>query len=395
MNTDGVKSRHIVDDSEADIGQQQDNGIEQCSAAEFFGFDSNPRAQGTGQTQQDRDILQAFSQLNDSSRLREQFLDCIKSLMIRQRGRNRFPDRNSILTILNMMQNNRELVSGREEDRGALGAEQLEQPLADFTRILVAASSGSVNQSQLEAVNSIRTTFRKLLADERLGARARVLISDLQIPYLKINFIERGFLKKADHPATQVLKKMMLASFRFSSKTFFDNDPVYKECVRVHARIMDEFENRMEVFDDILRSSRLFGDSGTSGQGVVADSHNLLALEEGSPVSRLISMKLDKRRISEDIEGFIRGPWAAVMVRIREQYGERHRLWAQSISVIDRLIWLTQPRSGSRQKADLQARFPGLLLDIEEGMKLISYSRPYKEGLVAKLMQIYADQLSA
>lgn len=369
-----------------------DGVIEQCTAASFHGYQESGRGE---QTPQDRDILQAFSQLNDSSRLREQFLDCIKSLMIRQRRANRFPDRTSVLTILSMMQNNRELLVGREEDRGGWTPEQMIQPLQDFTRILAASSVGAVNQAQVETINTIKSTFDKLIRDNRLGARCRVMISDLQIPYLKLNFLERGFLRKADHPATRVLKGLLMAGARWSGSPSFDNDPLYKECVRVQGRILDEFDTRLEVFEDILRTSRLFVRDNKAGRVNTMADFNHLATEAGSPVSNLVTRKLANRRISNDIEGFIRGPWSAVMMRIQQEYGERHRLWAMAISVIDRLVWLTQPKSGARQKTDLQARFPGLLLDIEEGMKLIPYSRPYKEGLVAKLMQIYADHLQS
>ncbi len=225
---------------------------------ENYGIDVESRSDTTeDHLAKEQNLLDIYSTLNDTMKIRQQFLDCIESLLVRQKGKARYPDLTAILTALTMMQNNRDLLKTVERNRSNLRAGWM-QPVEDFTQVLVRASVGSMNQTHVEIINTVKKTFERLYSDQRLGPVFKTLISQLQFPVLKLVFKDRVMFQKKDHPAALVFKKLIQAGAHWSAIKDFRSDPVYRETIRVVARIVDEFTDDQSIFEDLVKNSRLF-----------------------------------------------------------------------------------------------------------------------------------------
>lgn len=385
--------------------------IEQCNAAEFHGNTSDTTQLAQPQGNNEKELLAAFSELNDTSRLREQFLDCIKNLLKRQRGNNPYPGHDSILTTLGMMQNNIELLHADEESGRRANRNNLTQSIDDFFNVLVSVSVGSIKPAHHDIVDNVKRTFERLFQDDRLSPVFKALITQLQIPYLKLAFMDKSFLENEEHPATQVLKKLIFAGARWGHNKQYYTDPLYKESLRLVNSIVDEFDDKVEFFHKIVSASVLFkskthaSPQNKTGGGNMNNKQSQIQSQvqvKPSPspqvaqadIKSWIEGKTNGKDLGQGVLSFLTGPWAMVMNRVYHQHGKKHQLWDKVSGVVDRVIWCTESKPGKQQKQDLETRFPGLLIDIEEGLQLISVSRTSRESMIAVLLKTYTAHLT-
>ncbi len=386
------------------------NRLRQSNAAEYY-EDSASNTNMQQQLVKEQNLLDVFTTLNDSVKIREQFLDCIQSLLVRHRGKGRYPERAAILTALTMMQNNRDLLKILDQGKNSLQRSWL-QGIQDFTQVLVRASVGSVNPTHIAMITAVKKAYERLYSDQRLSPVFKTLISQLQFPLLKLAFLDKLFLQKDTHPASMVLRKLIQAGSRWSNVKDFRADAEYVESIHVVSKIIDEFVDDNAVFDEIIQQSGLFNkemlpvpqassavvataaEAGQEAVDAAAASSPVAETAVVDPVSRLVNEMIAGHDLPQDVRQFLTGTWRMIMTKSRRQYGEQHVVWRMAVDVIERVVWCYQPKPSMQDKDMLRSMFPKLLLDIEDGLRTIMHNRREKESLFALLMQKYTMHLT-
>ena len=382
---------------------QNKNTVRQCNAADFVEARTVPATVPQEQLVKEQNLLEVFTTLNDSVKIRVQFLECIQNLLVRHRGKGRYPDRASILTALTMMQNNRDLLKILQRGGNSLKQSWF-QGFQDFTQVLVSASVGSINPTHLEIINNVKKACERLYADRRLNPVFKTMISQLQFPLIKLAFLDKIFLQKDNHPATQVFNRLIQTGLRLSSLKDFRSHAAYFESIHVVTRIIDEYVDDNAVFEDIIQNSSLFTDpvvvvnpeSAVTPEVPQAAIPAAPVVNESSvdPVTQVVMDLIEGHDLPKDVELFLTGTWRMIMTKSRRQYGEQHTLWRMAVNVIERIVWCYEPKRNVEEKDALRRMFPRLLLDIEDGLRTIMHNRREKENLIGVLMQKYTMHLT-
>ena len=257
-----------------------------------------------------------------------------------------------------------------------------------------------VGEVDADVINFVAMLFDFILDDENLPVQVKAIIGRLQIPYLKVALLDRTFFNRAGHPARKLINEIARAGIGLSEQgDSFMEDAVFKKIQHVAQRVLDQFSENPNCFEEIYeefntfmkvevrRSSMLEQRTRAVEEGRVrsceAKRESVLALE-----SRVLNKVLP-----DVVEKIINDVWINYLSLIFLKQGSKSNDWEHALLVVDRLIESVTPAKNPAHLKQLFAGFPTLLKDIRAGFSTLSYN-PFKTGrLMEELEHILVQVL--
>jgi hypothetical protein len=239
------------------------------------------------------------------------------------------------------------------------------------------AQGARINQIDDETIEVISMIFAYILDDHSLSAFMKALIGRLQIPILKVAILDRTFFSRKDHPARQLLNQLAQAGAGWRDESEAAKDRLYEKLESIVRRVLNEFENNVEIFDVLLEDLRGFLAEETRRFDQAQQELLAAAREEGraeivkAQIAKDITARLFGREVPEDLRDFFVVSWRRFLTTVTLEEGEGSETRRLGLQLIDDLLWSLTPKKTAEERRRLIQMLPGLLTTIRDGLSRI------------------------
>ncbi len=224
----------------------------------------------------------------------------------------------------------------------------------------------------------VRLMVENLLADDRLLAKVRTHLKDLEPVLLQLSQSDPRFFSERQHPARQLLDRLTNRSLAFKSENdegFPRFSKAISNSIQVlvsgsgdaasFARVLRKLEDGWEREEEAQRKRQ-----EEAAQSLLhAEQRNLLAHKFAEDFGQ----RLQGKDVPEFVHGFLRGPWAQVLAESQLRSADGVSDPQGYSQIADDLIWSAQLRLTKRNRGKLVQMVPNLLVKLRQGLQVVEY----------------------
>lgn len=247
-----------------------------------------------------------------------------------------------------------------------------------------------MGQVDIVMFDVVSMMFDFILDDENVPDPMKALIGRLQIPMLKVALIDKTFFSKKSHPARKLLNTLAEAALGWNEG--HDDGGAYYGQVEAYVRkVLEEFEDSVEVFDTVLEQLQAFlADQEQVAEESTQGSANAIESRERLEQARVRAQEAMQKSFHgkptpEIIRKFFHTRWKELLVFCYFDEGEDSEGWKKAVETMDQIIWSLTPISDPEDRKKLVQLLPGLLNRVKDGMKQISLPAEERKQFLAAL----------
>lgn len=248
--------------------------------------------------------------------------------------------------------------------------------------------------------------FDFVFADQAIPLQMKMVIGRLQIPVLKAAMIDRDFFLSDQHPARRLVDTLAGASVAWAPEKG-ENDPLYTRIEQTVQRVLNEFEDDLALFADLLKDfSEFLFETEQQAQAQVepvahkehkgeAWEHALAEADEW--IHAHIEALPADAPLAPFLLPFLSTQWREVLARA--QFDEptppqtAEQAYAQAQRTMDRLIWSTQPKATPDQRKELVAVLPDLVRQLNQSLDAIAWDGKPRADFTRKLIATHTGAI--
>ncbi|HIB83720.1 MAG TPA: DUF1631 domain-containing protein [Chromatiaceae bacterium] len=255
-----------------------------------------------------------------------------------------------------------------------------------------------VSQVEEDTIDVVGMLFEFILDDRNLSDRLKALISRLQIPVLKVAITDKTFFGLKNHPARRLLNELAQAGLGVAD-TEEQSAAMFDEIEHIVDRVLNEFQDDSSIFGqmvdelhDLLSKDVRQSDVAESRTCKVLEGKEQLELSRRQVASE-ISRRTKDKNLPSAVTRILDEAWKDVMLLAHLRQGVNSLEWADSVKVIDVLIWSVDPLVGATDRERLLKTIPGLLKSMREGLDNISFEPHRLEVLFQALQECHLSSM--
>ncbi|MEL0064344.1 MAG: DUF1631 family protein, partial [Gammaproteobacteria bacterium] len=223
------------------------------------------------------------------------------------------------------------------------------------------------------------------------------LIGRTQITIIKVALADVEFFNNENHPARAILNEFAAAGIGWTEVERLEEDPLYKKIRELVERILANYTNNNELFDELLADFHQFKAQEAARtrkleQRILKASERKERLED---IHELVGEKIEERTLGRELEPFVeellKGPFYKFMVLLVLKEGPGSNAWKQAINTIDVLLWTVQPHEHTGDKDRLATVNPRLLNNLRKAFRIASVDKTEIDQLIAQLQRVQDD----
>ncbi len=257
-----------------------------------------------------------------------------------------------------------------------------------------------VNQVDGDVINLVAMLFEFILDDRQLPPVMKMLIGRLQIPVLKVALLDRSFFNRGGHPARKLLNELAMAGIGWSPRSDNQRDPLREKVESVVERLLNDFTDNIELFDELLRDFQHFMDLDRRRRELV--EQRLRDAEEGRARHELARERvhaqldglLERHRLPERAVALVNEPWRKYLEWVFLREGEESAAWQKAMDLTGRLAWSLDPHPVEDTTRDeLLKAIPGITDALRSGLHEISWDPFAIDAAIRDLELAHVDVL--
>lgn len=257
-------------------------------------------------------------------------------------------------------------------------------------------AAGSLAPMDAMTLDIVALIFDYILDDARLPDSMKALIGRLQIPVLKVAMLDKTFFSQKSHPARRFLDLLADAALGWNPQEGHGS-LFYQTVDTLVQQVLNEFEDRVEVFTEALESLRSFidlekrqADERSCLHAQLVQQTEQLALVHSLAVEAIQTRCLN-HSLPDDINRFLLGPWANYLASIYHQEGRDGGDWGAGLATVDDLVWSLAPKIRKEERQQLVSLLPSLLKRLDDGMNRIQVPREERDAFYSHLVKHHSD----
>jgi hypothetical protein len=264
------------------------------------------------------------------------------------------------------------------------------QQLLAFNKMNASQASSADNQ----IIDIVSMIFDFFFDDDALPAPIKVLIGRLQIPILKVAFIDDSFFNHNKHPARKLLDSISKASLGWG-EDLKQEKVLIDKLEEVVNSLVNEFEQDIGVFERALEDIRQFladeNEKARKADELLKKQElerERLEKEARDSATSLIRKLTKNRELSTEVTGFLDSIWNQVLFHIYLTMGESSSHWNNIRRITSTFIWTLVPKFSKEERVKIFDTLPSLLRALSRGMDLIAIDAEAQN----KIFQMLAKQ---
>ena len=229
-------------------------------------------------------------------------------------------------------------------------------------------------------IDIVGMLFDVLLEQRELPDEIKVSIARLQFPMIKAAKLDVSFFGNKDHSARRLLNTIAKAVFGWTDDGDRSENSVYGQINIAVSRVLKEFREEFDVFDDITEQLRRFLER--QAQRAEKSEKKVTQLIRGQ--EQLLAARRRVAQVIQEINqihsklpsivlDFEREAWHDVMMLAYLREGEKSKAWVDAYSSLKLLIWSVTPRIKADDRQKLLTVIPALLRRLRMGLKHIGF----------------------
>jgi len=275
---------------------------------------------------------------------------------------------------------------------------QLKEQLLAQIGALRGERPGQVATIDEDTIDLVGMLFEFILEDNNLPTQMQVMLSRLQIPYLKAAILDRKLFAHRQHPARRLLDNLAEAAKGWSEES--DRDGRLHDMVKsIVDSLLQEFDDDLGIFERLCL--KLQGFQETTGrraelaeQRVAESTRGREKLEQARRrAAREILNRIGDHSLPPLVHGILSRAWANYMVLTLLRQGEESPEFREALRFVDEFIISTRPVRDVEAKRLLRQILPGIERSLRRGLANVAFQDNDIERLLAQLHGYYRQQL--
>jgi serine/threonine protein phosphatase PrpC len=263
--------------------------------------------------------------------------------------------------------------------------------LRDLKATSVTSSIGEIDSMMFDVVAMM---FDFILDDKDMPAPMKALIGRLQIPMLKVAILDKAFFARKFHPARKLLNALADAAVGWKELQD-DNDLLYEKMEILVLRVIEEFDERVDVFEDVLGELEQFlNEEYQRAEKTASVSADLIESRERlSDAKKAASEQLERRLAKAPVHGLVRdflsSHWRELLFIRYFDEGETGEGWKHAVQTMDDLVWSVAPKTRGEDRNHLSDVLPGLLRRVRDGIKQLGMPTEWSAQFLGALKKLH------
>ncbi len=367
------------------------------------GNNTNNNAVKNGSTDQDNKFHPELSSnnstqaLNVSSELLEQFnqqadklsqLDTGNSGNLSNTVRNEPVNVDVLIKTLNSLQNvDFSKISLSEKNKSP------EEVKKDFIDELSKDNNEVIENKDMQAIDLIVLLFKYIVDDRNLPDSIQVILSHLQIPYLKIALQDSNLFADKTHPARVLLNDLSIASVGWSREV--DEKGLFLDEIKaISQKIVNNETYSDEYFNDLIDEFSAFNKNLKESTKKVQDDtneklHKKEKLIQAKKVAaEVLINKMTNKKMPKLFKDILLGSWLYILVLTDIKHSRTSDEYKDKVDFINNLIALAH---FSEEVTITKTQIDDLLRQYIKGLKLVTFNKEIVKKKLLKLKKQLVD----
>ncbi|HUL12747.1 MAG TPA: DUF1631 domain-containing protein [Methylococcaceae bacterium] len=230
-----------------------------------------------------------------------------------------------------------------------------------------------------DIIDMVGMIFDFILEDRNLPDPVKALIGRLQIPVVKAAILENSFFAKKNHPTRILLNSLAQAGIGLDVADGDSENPVFKKIEEIVGRILNEFDQDVGLFDELLEDFSAFMEKESQRSRIaeertrqVTQSKEQVRLAKKN-VAYEIASRLRGKETPAIVREFLYNTWKDVMVLAYLRRDKESTSWQNALAVMDKLLFSLTPPAEANVRQEIALAVPALWNAIREGLESISF----------------------
>ena len=224
-----------------------------------------------------------------------------------------------------------------------------------------------------DVIDVVGMLFEFILADTNLHPRAKATISRLQIPMVKVALLDKTFFSRKQHPARRLLNTLARSSLGVSQSDD-GTDPVMQSVENTVNRILDEFDDDVGLFDQLLHE---FQDSiaNVEQRTERMESRQVKTMEgqeklefSKKQVDGDLAQRITTAPLPKGMRTFFEEKWRHHMLMTCLKSGVDGEDYQNALVLIDKLIWSVEPKQNPKERQQVVDGLRPLLTELRDSL---------------------------
>lgn len=249
-----------------------------------------------------------------------------------------------------------------------------------------------IDQSTIELLARI---FDYVFNDSSIPSDIKSLISQLQIPTLKVALLDKDFFFKETHPARVLIDTLAKSSVLINSDTTTE-DPLYQMIEGIVERVQQDFDQQIELFSDVVADLEAFLKEEEQQTEVAISEPVAVALkQEKMRLAREfaendVAIRVETGEVAGFLEVFLKEQWIRILTIAHNVKEEKPNALENALRTMDDLIWSLKPKNSAEERKELVSKLPAMLSLLNAWLNAIKWDEPDRVLFFSKLAERHA-----
>jgi len=247
-----------------------------------------------------------------------------------------------------------------------------------------------------QVIDLVGMIFELIIKDNDIPSVAKVELSRLHTPYLKVAILDRDFFTDYKHPAHELLNTLASAASRWVFENSLERG-IFPAIHNVVEQITTGFERNFDLFTNLLELFRANIRDMENKSSVIekrtqqaAEGKEKLGLARNYAATA-IGKCMEGHSIPASIRKLLNDVWQEklMFIFLREPESSESDSWKLAIQTIEAIIWSVEPRISVATQTDLRERLPDVQKQIEMAVEVLhAYGNNDNESQFALIRDI-------
>ncbi len=230
-----------------------------------------------------------------------------------------------------------------------------------------------LSQKDEDVIDLIGLLFQYIIDSENLPNKIQVILSKLQIPFLKVALKDGNLFANKNHEARVLLNSLAKASLGWNEEADTDGKFIAK-ISEITQHILDieylspkVFQLLQMNFDNFLKkTNKKFKITQERTKKTTLAHEKIVRAKEAS--AKLLMRKIKSNKVLPSIRDLLIVDWFNVLNLMYLRYSEDSNEINEKIDFVDKVINYTKVYNGTKKELD------AILHNYEEGLKMVAYN---------------------